>query len=135
MSTWRILRRPVIECPSACRERASWKGSPEEPYLGQGAPASTHTLNFAANSAWGGETGSRPTPGDQPQRTSLSWLTCSSSAARSLPPLAFSSLRVRQSSPLETPMKTNLVGGGGRCQYGAPGGMWGPQDAGGFAVK
>src|SRR5712692_2385262 len=97
-----------------------------ESYFGQGAPAATHCWNLATNSAWGIDTGSRPRPGFQPQSTSLSWLTCSRSASRSLPPLVFVVLIVRQRSPLESPMKTIFVSGGGRCQFGAPGGTLDP---------
>src|SRR5215471_13824543 len=95
-------------------------------YFGQGAPASTHCWNLATNSACGMETGLRPRPGSQPQSTSLSWFTCSSSASRSLPPLVFGFLIVRQRSPLDSPMKTIFLSGGGRCQFGAPGGMCSP---------
>ena len=47
-------------------------------YLGGiGAPAATQALKAATKSAWGMGTGARPTPGSQPQRTSLSWSTWS----------------------------------------------------------
>ena len=100
--------------------------------MGHGAPASIHVLNAMTVSARvaGGE--ERCPPGAQPHATSLSSRMCASMAARSLPPVARRSWMAPQRSRGLKPMKTILVSGGGRRQFGAPGGALLPKLMGKF---
>src|ERR1700688_2614223 len=87
---------------------------------GQGAPPAIQVLKLATKTSCRTETGAAPTPGSQRPSTHLSWLTCSSGAARSVPPLRSRSLIVAQSSAAGSPMNTIFRRGGGRRQFGAP---------------
>jgi len=93
--------------------------------LGQAAPLEAHSFTFVRNSLAGMGIGVRPSPGFQPQRTSGVLMCFTISCAFRLP-FRFGFLSSSQSWASESPSQIIGMSAGGRCQSGAPGGMWSP---------